>query len=335
MTPNYILIVGQGRSGTNWLLDILDASTTTHCRNEPNELETSLLAQLPAPTVKRSLDNNFGKQWDRSMSSAALKMSGRDRIDNTNKFYLYQGIFQWVGISLFSKKWLRLLASSVMPQLNQPDWLIPWWFANSQALKEASTVLKLNQAPAWADWVLNNRPNTIVIHIVRHPGGFLNSWQKRYLKVNDTDEVKKANAKRLKQIADIDPYWAKLFGDIEAMEVDESELWYWRYASETIHAAGNHKPNYIRIIYEDLVSDTLKISKQIYQKCNLPWTKEIETSIFNSTSNSNVIASAWRKHLNTQQIALVERVVSDSPMSQWWQDISPQTAGVVSYNHEF
>ncbi|CDN12122.1 hypothetical protein RintRC_6544 [Richelia intracellularis] len=222
-----------------------------------------------------------------------------------------------------------------MPQLNQPDWLIPWWFANSQALEEASTVLKLNQAPAWADWVLNNRSNTTVIHIVRHPGGFLNSWQKRYLKINDTNEVKKANAKRLKQIADIDPYWAKLFGDINAMKVDQSELWYWRYASETIDAAGNGKSNYKRIIYEDLVSDTLTISKQIYEKCNLSWTKEVEASISNSTSNSNVIASAWRKHLNNQQIALVERVVSDSPISHWWSDILPQNAGVFSSKNEF
>jgi len=29
--------------------------------------------------------------------------------------------------------------------------------------------------------VLVNRPQTAVLHIVRHPGGFLNSWRNRYL----------------------------------------------------------------------------------------------------------------------------------------------------------
>ena len=42
----YALITGQGRSGTNWLLELFDASSKTFCRNEPDRLEGSPLGLL-------------------------------------------------------------------------------------------------------------------------------------------------------------------------------------------------------------------------------------------------------------------------------------------------
>ena len=333
MRPKYILIVGQGRSGTNWLLDLLDLSVMTHCRNEPNKLETSLFSQLPSPLVRQSLDDVFGQKWNQAIASAALKMSGRDRIGNTGKSHLYELVRQFGGSYVLSKKKWRLLVSLVMPSLRQTDWLVPWWFANLHALEEASTVLKLNQIPAWAEWVLRNHSAILVIHIVRHPAGFLNSWRKRYLAKHDSVKVRRSNEERLTKIADSDKRWAKLFGNVRAMTLDELELWYWRYASETIDIAGDGQANYLRIIYEDLVSDTLKISKQLYEKCDLPWTLAIETGVFKSASSSNLIATAWRKNLLPEQISVVKKVMAGSFMSKWWDDfLEPEIVNFKANN---
>ena len=46
MRPEYALIVGQGRSGTSWLLDLFDLSPQTFCRNEPYGINGSPLANL-------------------------------------------------------------------------------------------------------------------------------------------------------------------------------------------------------------------------------------------------------------------------------------------------
>ncbi|MEQ9482329.1 hypothetical protein [Coleofasciculus sp. F4-SAH-05] len=156
MKPDYILIVGQGRSGTNWLLDLLDLSSETHCRNEGDQLATSPLAQLPSPKVRKPLGDRFGQQW------------------------------------------------------------------------------------------------------------------------------------------------GERFGEVEAMTVDESELWYWCYASETIHSVGEGRSNYVRVIYEDLSTDSLEITKHLYQKCHLPWTKEIEAEVAKSASRANKIATAWYKKLEPE-----------------------------------
>ncbi|MEQ9000864.1 MAG: sulfotransferase [Coleofasciculus sp. B1-GNL1-01] len=317
--PDYILIFGQGRSGTNWLLDLLDLSPQTYCRNEANKLKTSPLAQLPSPIVRQPLGDDFGGQWDKAVASVALRMGDRDRIGTYPKFYINQPVRQ-LGTIVLGKRRLRQLFSPIMPSLRQPDWPVPRWFVHPDALKQASTVLKLNMAPAWAEWVLLNRPNVLVIHIVRHPGGFLNSMSRRYWADQDITVIKQDNQERLRQIVKYEPEWAERFGEIEAMSEEESELWYWRYASETIHTAGEGRANYVQLVYEDLVANPIDVAKHVYDKCHLPWTKDIEAEIAKSASSSQVIATAWSKKLEPEKIELTKRILAGSFMSNWWED---------------
>ncbi|AFY77767.1 MAG: sulfotransferase [Hydrococcus sp. C42_A2020_068] len=302
--PDYAVIVGQGRSGTNWLLDLLDLSPRTHCRSEANELAASPLAQLPSPIVRNHLGKNFGEQWDRAIALSALRLGERDRIGAHPKAYLYEPLRWLGGTTLLNKRKVRQLLSLAMPGLGESEWFVSWWLASQDALKRAFVVLKLNQVLAWAEWLLLNRPQALVIHIVRHPGGFLNSWQNRYLTTQDPEAVKKANYERLQQIANSDSHWAKRFGDLETMSVEESELWYyWCYAAETIHGAGCDRENYLYIVYEELVADPLAVTEMLYKKCHLPWKIEIERKVTQSASSSNAIAIAWRnKHHQSMSI---------------------------------
>jgi len=322
MKPDYVLIVGQGRSGTNWLLDLLDLSPYTHCRNEPNELDASPLFQLPSPFVQHPLGDSFPQEWEQAVESTSLRMGDRDRIAIHPKSHIYEPVRRLGGALVLGKRRVRRLLSAVFPSLGQSEWSIPWWFANPNALKQATTILKLNSTPAWAEWVLLNRPAVIVIHIVRHPGGFLNSWEKRCVAGLGLDpvNVKKDNDERLRKIAQSDPQWAEILEDIDAMSIEESELWYWRYVNETIYLAGHERPNYIQLIYEDLVANPLQVMKRIYEKCNLPWTTEIEQEISNSASQSQSIATAWPKKLKSKQVELVRRILKSSFMAQWWEE---------------
>jgi hypothetical protein len=318
---DYVLILGQGRSGTSWLLDLLDLSRNTYCRNETNAIKTSPLAHLPLPAVTQLLDDSFGKKWDRAIAQSFLMMGERDRLGAHPKFYLYNPM-RWLGFAaLLNKRRLRQLLSLVMPKFSKPEWPLPWWLVNKSALKKALPVFKLNQVPVWGEWILLNRPQVLVIHIVRHPGGFLNSWQNRYLSSRAKDVVKIANKTRLKQVASHDAQWASRFGNIESMPVEESELWYWCYANEIIYLAGLSSPNYFRIIYEELATDTLNVMKHVYKVCRLPWRKEIEAGVSIKALNSKAISTTWQKMITKKNIALVKRALSGSRMNQWWDGI--------------
>ncbi|MDV2998788.1 MAG: hypothetical protein N5P05_000394 [Chroococcopsis gigantea SAG 12.99] len=318
----YALIAGQGRSGTNWLLDLLDISPLTRCRNEPDKLPDCALSKLPPPTVCQNFDDTFGKQWDEAIQATALRMGERDRIGTSPKVYLSETARQILGEKVLAKKQARKFISLLIPELGNSEWTVPQWYVDKSKFQEAFPIFKLNQIPAWANWTVENRPNALVIHIVRHPGGFLNSWKSRYLKKNKLEDVKEANEKRLKEIAKVDTEWAKKFGDIDAMTVEESELWYWCYTNEMIYCGGQGRPNYLSIIYENLVAEPLSITQLLYDKCNLPLTEEIKKVILENSSSSKEIAETWYKKLLPEERELVERFQSNNIMGQWWQESS-------------
>src|SRR4051812_20363205 len=75
----YVLIAGQGRSGTNWLLEIFDRSPRTHCRNEPNECAGSALSELASGwTFDPELGAELEPVWDEAIARTAASFGDRD-----------------------------------------------------------------------------------------------------------------------------------------------------------------------------------------------------------------------------------------------------------------
>ncbi len=102
------------------------------------------------------------------------------------------------------------------------------------------------------------------------------------------------------------------------MPLLESELWYWRYCTETIHQVGNGIPRYQLVKYEELNRGPLKVSRSIYRFCGLDWNDAIGHGVQQLSSQLQPFASAWRDRLSVEQIALVERMLGDSAMRDWW-----------------
>lgn len=315
--PDYVMIVGQGRSGTNWLLDILDNSPCTRSRNEPNKLATSPLAKLPSPYVPSQDLSALADGWDEAIRWTSTHMGERDRLPTGPKDHVFR-FSQISGLARIMNRRPRKLLSCVFPSLGKSEWAIPFWIASHQAIGRALPVVKFVQAPIWAAWVLKNRPMVQVLHIVRHPGGFLHSWRSRYLKSADAVQVRKANYDRLDIIRKAQPEWGERFGKIGEMSVEESELWYWRYASETIHVAGEGKPRYELIVYEELVADLLDVAKRVFKVCGLEWDGRIARCVNQSGSQSSSIAAAWRVKLSSEDLEIINRVFSGSLMESWW-----------------
>ena len=57
-----MLIVGTGRSGTNWLTHMFDASADTFCRSEPLDIASSPVHRLPTATAEN--DAHMADAWD-------------------------------------------------------------------------------------------------------------------------------------------------------------------------------------------------------------------------------------------------------------------------------
>ena len=312
--PPYAIVTGQGRSGTTWLLSLFDFSRGTFCRNEPYGISGSPLKSVAHHRrVVRQDQAEIRATWDAAIDQTSRVMGERDLPMEVLKPFIH-GVSKSLKFDrLIQKRGARRALSAVQHSLSTGEWPVPWWLGSQSRLSTVLPVVKLVAAPGWVSLVLRHRPDVAVFHVVRHPGGFLNSWRARYLSANDPAEVRSLNRDRLAEIASIDEAWAERFGDVDQMSVEESELWYWRYANEVIWDAGRASPNYRRIVYEDLVLDPVDILREYYEICGLQWDEGIERNIRASSSQSVSIASAWRKKLSAEHRELVSTVLESNP----------------------
>lgn len=320
-SPNYSLVIGQGRSGTNWLLDLFHTSPETYCRREPYSVPNSPFASLtPHKVVINPNREELEAKWDDVVASTLKNMGPRDPYLLQSKEYL--GIFgNLIGGRLISKALLRRALGVFSPDLRNHEWAFPKWLGDLDSLSRAPSVIKLLQGPGWSTFVLTHRPEVPVFQIVRHPGGFLNSWSNRYLQAHDSDAVLLANRKRLQGIAAVDETWGARFGDPETLGIEEAELWYWRYANEASFDLANGRSNCRVFAYEELALDPLPIMEDLFKIAGLKWTDLVVKRILASSTQSANIAAQWKKRLQPNQIELVERIMDTSTMKHLWDSL--------------
>lgn len=323
-----ILVTGNGRSGTNWVLDILNMSPSTHCRNEPHRISSSPFHILTQFCETLDGKPDIADIWDEAAAWTACRFGERDPYVATQKKHLYPLSRSLELSNLLLKLRKHQLARVLVPNIGQAEWLMPWWMGNNRKLQDASAVFKIiNTDPRNITWLLANRPNVPIIHMVRHPGGRLNSWLTRFLPTQDERTILNRNRMRLEVIQQIDKEWAKNFSDIGSMTLIETEVWLWRYFNEKVYQIGQTYQQYICIIYEEITQDPLGYAEKIYDFCNLSIdqkTREIiedrlGQSVWGKLSGtSQSIAEAWKTNLSSDIIDIINRVLDDSLMKDWW-----------------
>ncbi len=313
-----ILISSQGRSGSTWLLDILDACSQTHCRNEPYRMEAFALKDFDRRWFAFEDDPEFEQLWDASVRSAATHTGYLDHVPPPTKSFIHPWAIRLGLGRLVLKRKFRAALSIPSGRFRRDEWKLPAWLGRQEGLEQARHVLKLVAAPGWTKWALEHRPDTKVLHLARHPLGFLNSWRNYHLARHDHQETLTNNRIRLKTLIKLEPEWAGRIGDPDSVGVEEAELWYWRYGLETICAAGSGRPNYKFIRYEELAAEPLAISDEIFAFCGLSRDEDAEAIIAKIASQSASIASSWRKQSNSDDARLVKKVLAGSTIEDWW-----------------
>jgi len=301
----YAVIVGHGRSGTNWLHELFNYSEDTYCRNEPHELLSSPISQLNNyRVVVRNDQTQLLNEWDNIVDVISNRMGSYDSWIKEKKKYFKFG--KGLYIFIRSNK-LRKILSCFFKSLKGDEWDFPLQSVKISEWNKAYRIFKFVQSPGWAVFLLNNKSNVNVFHIVRHPGGFLNSWKNRYLSTEEVGEVHSANIERLKAIVQENSYWESVFGDINNLGLNESELWYWYYANQVIYEEGQGKAAYILIQYEELTKEPINVLDKLYKSIGLVITEEVRNNVLTSSQKSESISGSWRNKLSASEISLCER----------------------------
>jgi Sulfotransferase family len=318
----YAIITGNGRSGTNWLENILDASPLTHCRSEPYEIPSSPFNKLPQIWKAGAESRDMQRHWDEIVSWSRAHIGERDHGFRHPKRYCYSFSQKTNIAMLMAHGKSRRVLGLIQPSLRGREWALPWWVGDKGRLREAYAAFKINLDRMMLGWLLERRPQARTLHIVRHPCGRLSSWLNRFLADRDEAQVLVDRRSRLHRIAKAEPAWRERFGRIDDLNLIEAEVWFWRYVNESVYETGNGNPNYLRVVYEELASDPLPSARRVYEFCGLPWDAQVHTILEHEmrSADSASIARSWKTRLSSEHVRTVERIVSDSPMMSWWNN---------------
>jgi hypothetical protein len=327
--PGYSVITGNGRSGTNWLESILDASPLTHCRSEPYDIPASPFNDIPHVWKAGKTVPDMERLWDETVTWSRSRMGQRDHPVMSPKRHVHR-LAQLSGVTrLIATSKSRRVIAALQPSLQQGEWKMPWWIGSQRRLEQAYPVFKMELDHRMVSWILRNRPRVKILHIIRHPCGRLNSWLSRYVARHNSDDILAVRRDRLRKIGVADSEWLAKFGDIDALNLVECEVWFWRYLNETVYAAGRGHPAYLRLVYEDLVESPLAHARTAYAFCELPWDAHVETVVTRGLDHTvrgklsgtpSSVARAWKSRLSPEHIQTVEKIVHGSPIMGCWEN---------------
>ncbi len=314
----YILIAGQGRSGTNWLLSLLDLCENTWCRNEPNELLGSAMASLPDGAFINNRAYPKISEWREALKKTGEAFGDRDSVGSDVKTYFRNTLFRHLVYFIYNKPRVRKPLEYIAPYFKQEEWAIPRFLLNESQTKNRHTIIKINQMPAWSRFVLEKDQSAKVIHIVRHPGGFLHSWMNRYLKYRNPDVVMSENKSRLEKLAGTSEAWSDRMGDINRMSLPETELWYWLYANEETYVNGKENSRYKLVIFENLADNFSDEVEGILDFSSLIVSTEYKDRLSELGNNSLSIANEWKKSLRKTEKKMASKILNNSELSGLW-----------------
>ena len=327
MLSGYAVITGNGRSGTNWLETILDASPQTHCRSEPYGIPSSPFNRIPQVWKVGASEPDMERLWDEVVHWSRSRIGQGDHAFTSPKLYVHE-LARIAGISrLIAHSKSRRVIAAAQPSLRLGEWRMPWWIGSQRLLEQAYPVFKINLDRRMLSWILKHRPQARILHIVRHPCGRLNSWLSRFVAGRNIDDILAVRKDRLHKIGDAEHGWRAKFGDIETMSLVECEVWFWRYLNESVYAAGHDHAAYSRLVYEEIVEAPIPNARRAYEFCGLPWNPQVEAIVSRGIDDSiwgklsgtpTSVARAWKTKLSREHIRTVERIVHDSPIMAWW-----------------
>lgn len=312
-----ILVLGAPRSGTTWLAKIIDSHPDVLYRHEPD-----VTLQSPSPLSPDALPGLLAN-WvaDRSLRTVGKR-------------------------PFFPKSWQpgwRRGLRTVLTAAASAAGRLPWPF---KALADLSIPdLGARAAPRVAiksnDWardaaiLAHVMPDSRTIFILRHPCGQVASVmrgnrQRRFdLKTRGTDMP-------FDEVAAVRFAAEHSIGEpaFQALPDAAKYAWSWRAFNEPTYAELSARPNVSIVLYEALCAQPEALSRQILKFTGLDWNRQTEDFVARSTAhqgaagyyaifrNAAAAAENWRSTMPAADQDAVRSVVSSSPLSRFWPDLT-------------
>lgn len=312
----HIVIVGHGRSGTNLALDLFDCHRNTFCRNEPNELAGGGFDGLGDPFFAQGAAPDFPARWQAAVTGAIRCNGARDRF-GLDKAYFRAPLRTRIGQEIMSRASLRALLLPKSGGQAAEAWPCPGFYYDKSTQARALPVLKILLTPAWILQAHAAFPSQHIVHVVRPPAGFLQSWWSRYV-TGIGGGPEKVYADNQPSLPGILAHFGRSDdapGDYSTHNLLVSELWRWRYMNEVLLAGLQGDTRTLLAPYAELMQDRLSWAERLYDFAELEMddaarakVAAMENTLFRARTSDSLDPALIKE--------ATEQVLSDSPWAE-------------------
>lgn len=311
-----ILLVGLGRSGTTWVGKIFDSHPNTLYVHEPDNWYKTLPLPLITP-INHHSDFRINEYIQSLFSVSIPKVVGKLPYFPKNYHNIIQNLI--IKINTYFSKFIAK-ASIIVP--------IKRHISDKKSSK-CTLVWKSIESLGRLDYFLNTDAKINVIHIVRHPCGYISSIlrgeRKKVFDGNFETSSDYGVFEMLEKTKEAIHYGLTLEA-FKSMSAIERLAWRWLLINEkAINEAKGHE-NYLLLKYEDLCGNPIEKTKELYQFSNLDWNSQTEQFVSKSTSTNidqyysvykdpNHAAMKWKKELSDENIKTIMNIVRNSNLN--------------------
>ena len=244
------------------VLDMYDLHPNTHCRNEP---DGGTLLDGVEQFFAVDVPDGFQEKWKAALGHVAATSGKRDRLPVRDKHFLKPGLvsqfMNWGQSKRRMRPWLGL---------GDDDWPCPVSVYDRAAFARALPVFKIIVSGSVV--LAHEDPGQILVHVMRRPDAFLNSWYNRY--------VIRSGRRPETLFAESEPVRTRVlahygadpapFETYSLQKLLESELWLWRYTNDRLYGLKG-SPRYLPLIYDDIRKNPVETAEAIYRHAGLDY----------------------------------------------------------------
>lgn len=325
MRESIVSVFGMRRSGTTWVGKLFDSHPKTVYRHEPDSL-------IPIPDVPyypdlRALEGDasalaeFFESVERSGHPHVVA-----KLPLFRKRYLNPLRFQMLRASAGTSKLLKRFVG-----VEQSVWNVLQRLPRSAA----PLVWKSVEAPCRVGYFARSLPETRNVYVIRHPCGYLNS----YIRGQDSGNMPATTDREF----DVGMWGRRLAAEpavnhgldmeiVEGWSRKERMMWEWVLDNEKALADIEGLSNVLLLNYDSLCVEPAAGTRRMFDFAGLDWNQQTEDFIgagseradaryFSVMKDPKVASNAWRDQLADEDKQLVKRIVSTSPLFDYYEDV--------------
>jgi len=307
-----VLLFGLPRSGTTWLGKVFDSHPQTLYRHEPDSA-TNLGA------VPLLLERSEAEAYRSAIEAFARALPEMRSLRVTGKLPLFPKQYHGPG-GYHIRKLLLLaakLAARVGSEVRLPDMI------DARGAAGVCLVWKSIESLGRLGAIATVLADCRAVHILRHPCGYVDSVSRGDAQGRFGDSVASSEDYGILDLL-LGTKLARDRGlDLESfkgLSPVERLAWKWALFNDKALDDIDGLPNCTWVRYEDLCNDPLTEYRKLFEFVGLPWDKQPEEFIRQSTSAENATyysvykdpvkaADGWRRRMSAQDIDRVMGVV--------------------------